>query len=274
MAFIGLDRGIVDHWIYQDAEYFKVWFEMLHRARFAQEPHTELVDGEMVVVNYSEFIYGRIKWSARLKVSEQRLRTLIKKLKAEEMIEVVSEHRKCTLYRIKNYAKFNQQSNQQKDQSQQGFESRANQQSNQSSTSSQPAANQQLTTKEELNNLITNSSVVVEGDNEPKTAMDAYIFSFKKLQYTGHISNYVMKLFDRGYDDSFVREVFMQMGANGVTDPNEEYMRKLAEDWIVKGVRSRAEARTLKDSAKGGTRIAGFRPSSQRIVGEYDKLSL
>jgi hypothetical protein len=149
VAYIGLDRGIIDHWIYQDAEYFKVWFEMLYRARFAHEPHTELVDGEIVVVNYSEFIFGRIKWSARLKVSEQRLRTLIKKLKAEGMIEVVSEHRKCTLYAIKNYAKFNQQSNQQSDQSQQGDEGTGNQQSNQPSTSSQPAANQQPTTKEE-----------------------------------------------------------------------------------------------------------------------------
>ncbi|WP_028609210.1 hypothetical protein [Paenibacillus harenae] len=149
MAYIGLDRGIVDHWIYQDAEYFKVWFEMLYRARFSKEPHTELVDGEMVVVNYGEFIYGRIKWSERLKISEQRLRTLIKKLKAQDMIEVVSEHRKCTLYTIKNYAKFNQQSNQQEAQSDQGFEGNANQQSNQPSTSSQPAANQQPTTKEE-----------------------------------------------------------------------------------------------------------------------------
>lgn len=149
MAYIGLDRGIVDHWIYQDAEYFKVWFEMLYRARFSKEPHTELVDGEVVVVNYGEFIYGRIKWSERLKVSEQRLRTLIKKLKAQDMIEVVSEHRKCTLYTIKNYAKFNQQSNQQETYIQQGFEGGANQQINQPSTSSQPAANQQLTTKEE-----------------------------------------------------------------------------------------------------------------------------
>lgn len=162
MAFVGLDRGIVNHWIYQDAEYFKVWFEMLYRARYGTEPHTELVDGELVNVNYSEFIYGRIKWSERLKVSEQRLRTLIKKLKAEGMIEVVSEHRKCTVYRIINYEKFNQQSNQQinhqNDQSYQGFEVGSNhltnQQSNQSPTSSQPAANQQLTTKEQGSNKV------------------------------------------------------------------------------------------------------------------------
>ncbi|ANY67297.1 hypothetical protein BBD42_13045 [Paenibacillus sp. BIHB 4019] len=172
MAYIGLDRGIVDHWIYQDAEYFKVWFEMLHRARFAKEPHIELVDGEMVTVNYSEFIYGRIKWSQRLKVSEQRLRTLIKKLKTDEMIEVVSEHRKCTLYRIKNYAKFNQQSNQQETQVYQGFEQHVNQQSNQSSTSSQPAVNHESTTKEEGSNKEKN----VKKEKKDKKEYVDYVF--------------------------------------------------------------------------------------------------
>jgi hypothetical protein len=154
MAYIGLDRGIRSHWIYQDAEYFKVWFEMLWCARFSRDPHIEPIDGELIEVNYSEFIYGRIKWSERLKVSEQRLRTLLKKLCQEKMIEVVSKHRKCTLYKIINYEKFNQQSNQHSDQPQQGYNSYGNQQDNQSSTSSQPAANQQPTTKEEGSNKV------------------------------------------------------------------------------------------------------------------------
>jgi transcription initiation factor IIE alpha subunit len=151
MAFIGLDRGIVNHWIYKDAEYFKVWFEMLYRARFALEPSRELHGDEIVTVHHGEFIFGRKGWSERLGVSEQRLRTLIKKLRDDEMIEVVSEHRKCTVYRITNYAKFNQQSNQQKDQAVQGVSGDSNQQSNQHLTTSQPATNQHLTTKEQGN---------------------------------------------------------------------------------------------------------------------------
>lgn len=171
MAFVGLDRDIVNHWIYQDAEYFKVWFEMLHKARFSKEPHIELVEGELVAINYGEFIYGRIKWSERLKVSEQRLRTLIKKLKADEMIESVLEHRKFTLYRIKNYAKYNQQGNQQQAHIQQGFTEGANQQSNHQLTISQPSANHQPTTKEqrkkvnkENNNIDTFSAYTTNTD--------------------------------------------------------------------------------------------------------------
>ena len=141
MAFIGIDRGIENHWIYQDAEYFKVWFEILLRARYSTEPEKKLIEGKIVTIEYSQFIFGRISWSERLKVSEQRLRTLMKKLVADEMIELVQKFPKFSLYSVKNYEKYNQQNNQQKDHIEQGFEDDVNQQSNSTPTSSQPAAN-------------------------------------------------------------------------------------------------------------------------------------
>lgn len=149
MGYIGIDRGLRDHWIYQDAEYLKVWMEMLFLARFSTEPHTELIDGDLITINYGEFIYGRINWSKRLKVSEQRLRTLIAKLKKENMIELVLDHRKCSIYTLVNYAKFNHESNHQSDHTGQVFEGDANHQSNQQPTISQPSANHQPTTKEQ-----------------------------------------------------------------------------------------------------------------------------
>jgi hypothetical protein len=149
MGFIGIDRGLRDHWIYQDAEYLKVWMEMLFLARFSEEPHTELIDGDIIQVEYGQFIFGRVKWSQRLKVGEQRLRTLINKLKKEQMIELVLEHRKCSVYALCNYAKFNQQTNHQSSLTQQGVSDDANHQSNQQLTISQPSPNHQLTTKEQ-----------------------------------------------------------------------------------------------------------------------------
>jgi hypothetical protein len=150
----------MDHWIYQDAEYLKAWIEMLLRARYAKEPGTEMIDGELITVNYGEFLYGRVKWSDRLKISEQRLRTLLKKLMKDDMLEKVSEHRKCTLYRIKNYENYqnfnhliNQQINQQQILAYQEIAATTNQQTNAASTASQPAANQQLTTKEQRNKV-------------------------------------------------------------------------------------------------------------------------
>ncbi|MGX4584027.1 DnaD domain-containing protein [Paenibacillus chitinolyticus] len=159
-GWIGIPRNIMDHWIYKDAEYLKVWLEMIFRARFSKQPTQELIDGQLITIGYAEFIFGRISWSDRLGISEQRLRTLLRKLQKEEMIELVEKLPRFSLYRVKvfeNYRNFNQQSNQQVNQQNtqqyQEIEAHANQHNNhvinQRSTSSQPASNQQPTTKEE-----------------------------------------------------------------------------------------------------------------------------
>jgi phage replication O-like protein O len=84
---------------------------------------------------------------------------------------------------------------------------------------------------------------------EEETAMDAYRFSFKKLMYTGHIQGYVTELMKRGLTDSFIRDVFLEMGSRGI-GPNLEYMKKLAEDWISKGILSRQQAHQMRDAEK------------------------
>lgn len=96
---------------------------------------------------------------------------------------------------------------------------------------------------------------------EEETAMDAYRFSFKKLMYTGHIQNYVMQLLERGLTDSFIREVFLEMGERGIgADVN--YMKKVADDWIAKGIATREEAKSRKagvNNAEFGRRTQGIR---------------
>lgn len=46
MAYIGIDRNIVNHWIYKDSEYFITWFEMIYRARYSKEPGQEIIEGK------------------------------------------------------------------------------------------------------------------------------------------------------------------------------------------------------------------------------------
>lgn len=154
MAFLRIDRAIENHWIYQDAEYFKVWFEILIRSRFSKETEKRMVEGELIDINYAQFIYGRIKWSERLGVSERRLRTLFDRLIKEGMIQLVSKHRKCTVYFVVNFEKYNskndQQSDQQQDQSGRGISDTGDQQSDLKATSERPADDQLTTTQEEL----------------------------------------------------------------------------------------------------------------------------
>lgn len=152
MAFIGIDRDIENHWIYQDAEYFKVWFEVLLRTRFLGDPEELLIDGVIVQVGYGEFIFGRKSWSKKLGISEQRLRTLFKKLVSENMLEMKVSSNRFSKYFVVNYEKYhkiNHRANHQEVAA--GKESQA--QPTTTPTNSQPPANHQLTTLKELKNL-------------------------------------------------------------------------------------------------------------------------
>lgn len=103
---------------------------------------------------------------------------------------------------------------------------------------------------------------IKENQEEEITAMDAYRFSFKKLMYTGHIEGYVKELLGRGIQDSFIREVFMEMGERGIgADVN--YMKKLAEDWIVKGISTREESKRLRDQSFSGISDMGKKSGKQ-----------
>jgi hypothetical protein len=187
MGYVGLDRGIVDHWIYQDAEYFKVWFEMLYRARYSIESEKKLIDNILVDMHYGEFIYGRNKWSDRLKVSERRLRTLIEKLIKDGMIEVVNNYPRFTVYRILNYAKYNQQNDQLETLFHQEVAATSDQQNDQRATSRRPADDQRATTKEEG----------IKKDNKVKKVKEEVIkdiyalnISLSKIEYEKLIEKY------------------------------------------------------------------------------------
>jgi uncharacterized phage protein (TIGR02220 family) len=109
MAFIPVDRSIVTHWIYRDAEYLKVWLTMSIEARYTEGEHLQTVDGDTVTTVYGQFVYGRGKWSERTGVSEQRLRTFVKRLENEGMLVLVKQYRKCSVYFLPEYGKFNRQ---------------------------------------------------------------------------------------------------------------------------------------------------------------------
>lgn len=165
MAYIGIDRGIVDHWIYQDSEYFKVWFEILYRTRYSRETEQKLIDGKVVTIEYGQFMFGRNKWSERLKVSERRLRTLMERLQRDDMIRLVAKHPKQTIYQVVNYELYNspesrhnlagispeidQHSDHQGTLTVQGESEDSDQQNDRQMTSRRPADDQQVTTQEE-----------------------------------------------------------------------------------------------------------------------------
>lgn len=177
---IPICRSILNHWIYNDAEYLKVWLTMLARARYTEEVKAGMHEGVMYTLNRGEFIFGRKKWSEQTGVGEQRLRTLIKKLEADSMIVNLSTTSKFTVYRIVNYEKFNRLAEQEN----KGLDDGCQPASNHQLTTIQPAANQQLTTNEECKEREEGSKKGVRRS----TARSKKTPSESKVQFAEYVS--------------------------------------------------------------------------------------
>lgn len=149
--FLPLSREVRTHWIYKDPDYFIVWCEMLFAARFFKEPKTDIYQNTIYTIQYGEFIFGRTGWGERLHVGEQKLRTLVKRLILENMIQLVEQKgRRFTIYKIVNYEKYNHPDNQPETYTESDFEGDTNQPTNRTPTISQPSANHQLTTNKTI----------------------------------------------------------------------------------------------------------------------------
>lgn len=197
---IPICRSVQKHWIYKDAEYFKIWFEMLANARYGCKPKTDMYEGIIYTLKRGEFIFGRKSWSLRLNIGEQKIRTLIKKLIKENMLVEVSRTSKFTIYSITNYENFNPQDNpqdnQQKSNENQGFTQcgnlQDNQQNNQQVTDRQPPSNHQVTTKEESKEGCKKEKNEKENNNIPYQEVYDYYLSLgliKHKEYTNVMKN-------------------------------------------------------------------------------------
>jgi hypothetical protein len=94
----------------------------------------------VIELKRGQFMSGRIELAARLKQTEQQIRTSLKRLETLGIITTEATSR-FSVYTIENYSKY------------QDSDDANNQPNNQQPTNKQPADNQQITTKQELNNL-------------------------------------------------------------------------------------------------------------------------
>jgi len=106
---IPICRSILTHWVYEDAEYLKVWLTMLSQARYKEEPKTVMYEKALCTLNYGEFIFGYKAWSSKTGISYQRLRTLMSRLIEDNMLVLQLTTYHYSVYAVVNYAKFNSQ---------------------------------------------------------------------------------------------------------------------------------------------------------------------
>ena len=138
MSFIKLDRKIIDWEWFSDSNMVKLWVYLLVNAKYEDTN----IQGRLI--KRGQLITGRKKLSKELCLSEQQIRTCIKRLISTNEITTEATN-KDTLITIVNYDKYQSSADENNQQ--------INQPSNQQATNEQPTNNQQSTTYKEIKNI-------------------------------------------------------------------------------------------------------------------------
>lgn len=84
-GFIYIHRKIQEHWIFQDADYFKAWITLLLNVNHKSEK--VLIKGKIYTCERGQSLKSVVTWSKILKWSRTRTSRFFKLLEKEQMIE-------------------------------------------------------------------------------------------------------------------------------------------------------------------------------------------
>lgn len=100
-GFIKLNRSIFEHWIFQDAEKFRAFVDLIQLARWKDEKI--LIDNKVVTVPRGSYYTSELKLAARWGWGRYKTRNFIKLLENEKMITKIGTT-KGTMLTIENYS--------------------------------------------------------------------------------------------------------------------------------------------------------------------------
>lgn len=83
-GWIRVQRAILDHWVFSEADALKLWVYLLMSANY--EDKSRSFNGRLIQVKRGQLIYGRHAVSQRLGISEAKLRRYMKQFVKDEMI--------------------------------------------------------------------------------------------------------------------------------------------------------------------------------------------
>lgn len=108
-GFITIHRQLMKHWIWQEPEAFKFWMALLLEANW--EEKKTMFNGSLLTVKRGQLVFGRIKYSMKLGISEKRIRRYLNLLEKDDMIGQQKTN-KFTLISIVNYESYQDKASQ------------------------------------------------------------------------------------------------------------------------------------------------------------------
>jgi hypothetical protein len=102
-GFIKLDRNIFDHWIFQDAEKFRAFVDLIQLARWKDEKL--LIGNDVITVPRGSYYTSELKLAERWRWGRDKTRSFLSLLEKEKMISKKGT-RKGTMLTISNYREY------------------------------------------------------------------------------------------------------------------------------------------------------------------------
>ena len=108
-GWIRMQRGIVDHWVFSEADALKLWVYLLMSANY--EDKSRMFNGRLTQVKRGQLIYGRHAVSQWLGISEAKLRRYMKQFIKDEMIsqQITNKYSVITITCYEKYQDGSQQ---------------------------------------------------------------------------------------------------------------------------------------------------------------------
>lgn len=145
-GFIKLDRSIFEHWIFQDAEKFRAFVDLIQLARWKDEKL--LIGNELVTIPRGSYYTSELKLAERWGWSRNKTRDYLKLLEAEQMI-IKKGTTKGTMLTIENYRVYQDEGTTKSTSNQQ----QKNNKKTSESTSKKHQKNNERYTKEEIKEI-------------------------------------------------------------------------------------------------------------------------
>ena len=102
-GWIKIHREITEHWIFQDAEKFKWWIDMLFLASY--EDNKTVIGNKIVEVKRGQFLGSLSFFMKRWGISKERVINFLRLLQSDGMIDKMSD-KNVTLITICNYESY------------------------------------------------------------------------------------------------------------------------------------------------------------------------
>ena len=102
-GWIKINRSMIDHWIWKDADALRLWLEMLIRANF--EDKSRLFNGQLIHLKRGQLVFGRKVYAERLGMNENTIRKVLKLLISDGMIHQQTTN-KYSIITITCYDKY------------------------------------------------------------------------------------------------------------------------------------------------------------------------